>query len=89
MATARTVAEGGGPDGVAQAGSGHYRLSHLRALEAQSIHVFREVAAEFERPTLLFSGGKDSIVMLHLAREGLLAGLCALPRPARGHRAQL
>ncbi len=69
MATARTVAEGGGPDGVAQAGSGHYRLSHLRALEAQSIHIFREVAAEFERPTLMFSGGKDSIVMLHLARK--------------------
>jgi sulfate adenylyltransferase subunit 2 len=41
----------------------------LRALEAQSIHIFREVAAEFERPVLLFSGGKDSIVMLHLARK--------------------
>ncbi|HEY6429018.1 MAG TPA: sulfate adenylyltransferase subunit CysD [Acidimicrobiales bacterium] len=48
---------------------GHYRLSHLRALEAQSVHVFREVAAEFERPTLMFSGGKDSIVMLHLATK--------------------
>jgi len=42
-------------------------LTHLRALEAQSIHIFREVAAEFEQPVLLFSGGKDSIVMLHLA----------------------
>lgn len=41
--------------------------SHLRHLEAESIHVFREVAAEFERPALLFSGGKDSIVMVHLA----------------------
>jgi sulfate adenylyltransferase subunit 2 len=44
-----------------------YELSHLRALEAEAIHVVREVAAEFERPVLLFSGGKDSIVMLHLA----------------------
>jgi sulfate adenylyltransferase subunit 2 len=44
-----------------------YELSHLRALEAESIHIFREVAAEFERPVLLFSGGKDSVVMLHLA----------------------
>jgi len=47
-----------------------YELSHLRALEAEAIHVFREVAAEFERPVLLFSGGKDSIVMLHLATRG-------------------
>jgi sulfate adenylyltransferase subunit 2 len=44
-------------------------LTHLRALEAESIHIMREVAAEFERPVLLFSGGKDSIVMLHLARK--------------------
>ena len=43
-------------------------LSHLELLEAEGIHIFREVAAEFERPVLLFSGGKDSIVMLHLAR---------------------
>ncbi|MFJ2861847.1 sulfate adenylyltransferase subunit CysD [Kitasatospora sp. NPDC087314] len=44
-----------------------YALSHLDALEAESVHVFREVAGEFERPVILFSGGKDSIVMLHLA----------------------
>ncbi len=44
-----------------------YELSHLRALEAESIFIIREVAAEFERPCLLFSGGKDSVVMLHLA----------------------
>lgn len=44
-----------------------HRLSHLEALESESIHIFREVAAEFERPVLLFSGGKDSVVMLHLA----------------------
>jgi sulfate adenylyltransferase subunit 2 len=46
-----------------------YRLSHLDALESEAVHIFREVAAEFERPVLLFSGGKDSIVMLHLARK--------------------
>jgi len=45
------------------------QLSHLDALEAESIHIFREVAAEFERPVLLFSGGKDSAVMLRLAEK--------------------
>ncbi|MBE7195625.1 MULTISPECIES: sulfate adenylyltransferase subunit CysD [Gordonia] len=48
---------------------GHYELSHLDALEAESVHIFREVAATFERPVLLFSGGKDSVVMFHLARR--------------------
>jgi sulfate adenylyltransferase subunit 2 len=43
------------------------QMSHLDALEAESVHIMREVAAEFERPVLLFSGGKDSAVMLHLA----------------------
>ena len=47
----------------------NYELSHLETLEAESIHVIREVAAEFERPVMLISGGKDSIVMLHLARK--------------------
>jgi sulfate adenylyltransferase subunit 2 len=42
-------------------------LSHLDALESESVHILREVAGEFERPVILFSGGKDSIVMLHLA----------------------
>jgi sulfate adenylyltransferase subunit 2 len=46
-----------------------YRISHLRALEAESIHIIREVVAELERPVLLFSGGKDSIVMLRLAEK--------------------
>jgi sulfate adenylyltransferase subunit 2 len=46
-----------------------YLLSQLDVLEAESIHIFREVAAEFERPCLLFSGGKDSIVMLALAAK--------------------
>jgi sulfate adenylyltransferase subunit 2 len=42
-------------------------MSHLGVLEAEAVHIFREAVAEFERPVLLFSGGKDSIVMLHLA----------------------
>jgi len=46
-----------------------YSLSQLDSLEAESIHIIREVAAEFERPALLFSGGKDSIVMLALAEK--------------------
>jgi sulfate adenylyltransferase subunit 2 len=46
-----------------------YEQSHLRVLESESIHIIREVAAEFERPVLLFSGGKDSIIMLHLATK--------------------
>ncbi|WP_413806633.1 sulfate adenylyltransferase subunit CysD [Streptomyces sp. OE57] len=48
-------------------GAGLYALSHLDALESEAVHIFREVAGEFERPVILFSGGKDSIVMLHLA----------------------
>src|SRR5256885_4472488 len=46
-----------------------YHLDHLQYLEAEAIHVTREVAAEFERPALLFSGGKDSICLLRLAEK--------------------
>ncbi len=46
-----------------------YHLTHLKELEAESIYVIREVASQFENPVLLFSGGKDSIVMTHLARK--------------------
>ena len=48
-------------------------LSHLRALEAEAIHVMREVAAEREKPALLFSGGKDSIVLVRLAQKAFAA----------------
>ncbi|WP_372641945.1 sulfate adenylyltransferase subunit CysD [Ancylomarina sp.] len=46
-----------------------YNINHLRELEAESIYVIREVAAQFENPVMLFSGGKDSIIMFHLARK--------------------
>jgi sulfate adenylyltransferase subunit 2 len=57
----------------------HYELSHLETLEAESIHIFREVAAEFERPVLLFSGGKDSLVLLRLAQKAFHPGKFPFP----------
>jgi sulfate adenylyltransferase subunit 2 len=54
-------------------------VSHLDSLEAESIHIFREVAAETERPCLLFSGGKDSTVMLHLARKSFAPARIPFP----------
>jgi sulfate adenylyltransferase subunit 2 len=59
--------------------STHPTLSHLRALESEAIHVMREVAAEFERPTLLFSGGKDSLVLLRLAEKAFRPGRFPFP----------
>ena len=49
--------------------SSSYNLTHLKVLEAESIHIIREVAAEFERPVMLYSIGKDSAVMLRLAQK--------------------
>src|SRR3984885_12030120 len=57
----------------------HYELSHLESLEAESVHIFREVAAEFERPVLLFSGGKDSIILLRLAEKAFRPGRFPFP----------
>ena len=54
-------------------------LTHLRALEAESIHIIREVVAEFDKPVLLYSIGKDSSALLHLARKAFFPG--ALPFP--------
>ncbi|MGH3448215.1 MAG: sulfate adenylyltransferase subunit CysD [Nocardioidaceae bacterium] len=56
-----------------------YRLSQLDELEAESIHIFREVAAEFERPVLMFSGGKDSITMLRLAEKAFYPAKIPFP----------
>src|ERR1700721_2081852 len=51
-----------------------YHLSHLRTLEAEAVHVLREASSEFERPVLLFSGGKYSIVLLRLAEKAFRPG---------------
>jgi sulfate adenylyltransferase subunit 2 len=57
----------------------HYELSYLDTLEAEAIHIFREVAAELERPVLLFSGGKDSLVLLRLAEKAFRPGRFPFP----------
>lgn len=68
--------QGAGP---AFAASAQHRLSSLDALESEAIHIIREVVAEFERPALLFSGGKDSVVMLHLATKAFWPGKVPFP----------
>ena len=64
---------------MADAELSNYQLSQLDMLEAESIHMFREVIAEFERPVLLFSGGKDSIVMLKLAQKAFYPANIPMP----------
>ncbi|MEP7262912.1 MAG: sulfate adenylyltransferase subunit CysD [Bacteroidota bacterium] len=56
-----------------------YNLNHLRSLEAEAIYIIRETAAQFDRPALLFSGGKDSIVMAHLARKAFYPARIPFP----------
>jgi len=59
--------------------NGSARMTHLEALEAESIHIIREVAATFEHPVMLYSLGKDSAVMLHLARKAFAPGRLPFP----------
>ncbi len=56
-----------------------YHLNYLEQLEAESIHIFREIAAQFEKPALLFSGGKDSITLVHLAQKAFAPGKIPFP----------
>src|SRR6056297_3508369 len=56
-----------------------YKLSHIRQLESESIYIFREVAAQFENPVLMFSGGKDSITMARLAQKAFWPGKIPFP----------
>jgi len=56
-----------------------YNLTHLKQLEAESIHIIREVAAEFDNPVMMYSVGKDSAVMLHLARKAFAPGIPPFP----------
>ena len=56
-----------------------YHLDYLEQLEAESIHIFREIAAQFEKPALLFSGGKDSITLVHLACKAFAPGPIPFP----------
>ena len=56
-----------------------YNLTHLKELESEAIFILREVAAQFEKPVMLFSGGKDSIIMFHLARKAFYPGKIPFP----------
>ena len=60
------------PDGLLMT---DHKLTHLKELEAESIHIIREVAAEFEHPVMLYSVGKDSAVMLHLTMKAFFPGI--------------
>jgi len=57
----------------------NYQLTHLKELESEAMYVLREVAAQFERPVLLFSGGKDSIVLVHLSRKAFYPARIPFP----------
>ena len=57
----------------------NYQLNHLRELESESIYILREVAAQFENPVLMFSGGKDSILMVHLAQKAFYPARIPFP----------
>ena len=57
----------------------NYQLTHLQILEAEAIHIIREVAAEFQNPVLLYSAGKDSACLVHLARKAFYPGRVPFP----------
>ena len=65
----------------------NYNLSHLKELEAESIYIIREVAAEFENPVMLYSIGKDSSVMVRLAEKAFAPG--KVPFPPDAHRLKM
>ena len=73
------ILSGLGHDPIAMKTLPEHRLSHLKQLEAESIHIIREVAAEFENPVMLYSVGKDSAVMLHLALKAFAPGRLPFP----------
>ncbi len=79
MATMWAAVPTRGPLSVMTETHADYRLSQLDQLEAESIHIFREVASEFEKPVLMFSGGKDSIVMLRLAEKAFYPAKIPFP----------
>ena len=58
---------------------GNYVLSHLKELESEAIFVIREIAAQFENPVLLFSGGKDSILLTHLVKKAFYPAKIPFP----------
>lgn len=68
-----------GPAHHAPAGKAHFQPGHLKALESEAIHIMREVVAEFRHPVMLYSIGKDSSVMLHLARKAFYPGPLPFP----------
>ena len=79
LLVASTTRENGMSPTLAPTSGRSRRLTHLEALEAEAIFLMREVAAEFERPVLLFSGGKDSIVLLRLAEKAFRPGRFPFP----------
>lgn len=66
-----------------------HRLTHLKQLESESIQIIREVAAEFDNPVMLYSVGKDSAVMLHLARKAFFPWQASLPSTACGYHMEV